>query len=164
MIDFFKKAFGQSQQQDTAGGQDASREEDLRIATCALFLEIANIDNEFSEDERDRILSIIRSEYGLSEEHALELTQRAMAELEGSVDLWRFTNLINENYTDDEKLRVVELLWRVVYADGVLDKHEDYLVHKLASLLRLTHKHLIAAKLKVLHGGGEGNAGDRRGS
>jgi uncharacterized tellurite resistance protein B-like protein len=153
MIDLFKRAFAKSQPRDTGGEADVSREGDLRIATCALFLEIANIDDEFSEEERDSILAIIRSEYDLSEENALELTRRAMAELEGSVDLWRFTSLINENYTDEEKLRVVELLWRVVYADGKLDKHEDYIVHKLASLLRLTHKQLIAAKLKVLHGG-----------
>lgn len=153
MIDFFKKVFAKSQEQDVGGTAEVSRDEDLRIATCALFLEIANIDDEFSEEERDSILSIIRSEYDLSEEHALELARRAMAELKGSVDLWKFTNLINENYTDEEKLRVVELLWRVVYADGKLDKHEDYLAHKLASLLRLSNKQLIEAKLKVLHGG-----------
>lgn len=156
MIDFLKKAFASTRQQDDDRGPretGASREEDLRVATCALFLEIANIDDEFSNDERDRILDIIQSEYALSQEHALELARRAMSELEGSIDLWRFTTLINDNYTEDEKLRVVELLWRVVYADGKLDKHEDYLVHKLAKLLRLTHKQMIAAKLQVLRGG-----------
>ena len=155
MFDLFKRAFTgeQQQQQDTAGDRAATSEEDLRIATCALFLEIANIDDEFSEEERDSILGLIQSEYNLSEENALELARRAMSELEGSIDLWRFTNLINANFTDAEKLRVVELLWRVVYADGKLDKHEDYLIHKHGSLLRLTRKQLIAAKLKVLHGG-----------
>lgn len=129
------------------------KEEELRIATCALFLEIANIDDEFSEEERDRILSLIKSEYGLTDQQALELAKRSMEELEGSIDLWKFTNLINERYGEQEKIRVVEMLWRVVYADGKLDKHEDYLIHKLGSLLRLKHKQLIAAKLKVLHGG-----------
>jgi uncharacterized tellurite resistance protein B-like protein len=152
MMDLFKKAFSRTTQDDPSGGQTGSRDDDVRIATCALFLEIANIDDEFSDEERDRILSIIRTEYGLSEDNALELARRAASELEGSVDLWQFTSLINENYTDEEKLRVAELLWRVVYADGKLDEHEDYLVHKLGSLLRLTHKQLIAAKLKVLHG------------
>lgn len=156
MIDFIKKAFSGSQQQDAGAGAGAdagagaSREDDLRTATCALFLEIANIDDEFSEEERNSILNIIQTEYGLSKEHALELARRAMSELKGSIDLWRFTNLINDNYTEDEKLRVVELLWRVVYADGKLDKHEDYLIHKVARLLRLTHKQMITAKLKVL--------------
>ena len=156
MIDFIKKAFASSQQQDTGAdaaagsGPGASREDDLRTATCALFLEIANIDDEFSEEERNSILNIIQTEYGLSKEHALELARRAMSELEGSIDLWGFTNLINDNYSEVEKLRVVELLWRVVYADGKLDKHEDYLIHKVARLLRLTNKQMITAKLRVL--------------
>ena len=133
----------------------SAREEDLRIATCALFLELANIDNEFSEEERDSILALLKAEYNLSEEHALELAQRAVDELKGSIDLWQFTNLINENYTEPEKMRVVELMWQIVYADGRLDKHEDYLVHKLAQLLRLKHKQLIAVKLKVLKARGD---------
>jgi uncharacterized tellurite resistance protein B-like protein len=154
MIDLFKKAFSRSQQPEAHAGapEGETRDDDLRIAVCALFLEIANIDDEFSEEERDNILSTLQSEYQLSKEHALELARRAVSELEGSIDLWQFTNLINENYTEKEKLRVVELLWRVVYADGKLEKHEDYLLHKLASLLRLSHRQLIAEKLKVLRG------------
>jgi len=124
---------------------------DIRIATCALFLELASIDNEFSEEERQTILSILQEEYGVSETTALELAATAVEELKGSIDVWQFTNQINENYTEDEKIRVVELLWRLVYADGVLDAHEDYLMHKVSRLLRLRNKQLIAAKLKVLN-------------
>lgn len=153
MVDFLKKVFEKRPEPEGSGGKEAAREEDLRIATCALFLEIANIDDEFSNEERDSILSLIKTEYGLSDENALELARRAMSELEGSIDLWGFTNLINENYTEAEKIRVVELLWRIVYADGKLDAHEDFLIHKLAKLLRLKHKQLIAAKLRVLHDG-----------
>ena len=71
-------------------------------------------------------------------------------ELDGSIDLWQFTNLVNENYSRYEKINIVEMIWKIVYADGKLDKHEDYLVHKLGKLLRLSHKELINAKLKVL--------------
>jgi uncharacterized tellurite resistance protein B-like protein len=149
MIDRFKKVFGDGHEE--AHSKPQSREEDLRIATCALFLEIANIDEQFSDAERESILSILKSEYKLSDDDALELARTAMSELQGSIDMWQFTNLINDNYTEDEKVRVVELLWRVVYADGKLDKHEDFLVHKLATLLRLQHKQLIGAKLRVLH-------------
>ena len=149
MFEFFKKTFGGSQNVTDGAAPVSDSEEDLKIATCALFLEIANIDDEFSDEERASILAVIQSEYGLSETQALEVARRAASELEGSIDMWKFTNLINENYDEAERIRVVELLWRVVYADGKLDKHEDYLVHKLARLLRLTHKQLIAAKLKV---------------
>jgi uncharacterized tellurite resistance protein B-like protein len=79
----------------------------------------------------------------------MTLLEASNEELKGSIDLWQFTNLINHNYSIEEKIRVVEMVWNVVYADGKLDKHEDYLVHKLATLFRLTHKQLIEAKLKV---------------
>jgi uncharacterized tellurite resistance protein B-like protein len=154
MRDFFQKAFGV----DDDGGREGARGEgDVRIAACALFLEMANIDNEFAEEERQHILAILQDEFGLSEEHATELAREAAAELKGATDMWRFTSLINENYDNDEKLRVVELLWQIVYADGRLDAHEDYLMHKMGKLLRLTHRDLIAAKLRVLERGKEGD-------
>ena len=71
-------------------------------------------------------------------------------ELDGSIDLWQFTNLINENYSLEEKLDVLKMVWEIAYADGKLDCHEDYLVHKFANLLRLNHKQLINVKLEVL--------------
>jgi len=151
MINRLKKVF--QKPADRSGGViSVAREEDLRIATCALLLEIATIDDEFSPDERESIVSLLKSEYGLPEEEVLELKQEARAELKRNIDLWQFTNLINENYSEAEKIRVVEVLWRIVYADGKLDKHEDFLIHKLAKLLRLRHQQLIEVKLKVLHG------------
>ena len=73
------------------------------------------------------------------------------AEIEKSIDLWQFTNLINQNYSIEEKLKVIELIWKVAYSDGKLEKHEDYLAHKIAGLLRLSHGQLIDAKLKVIN-------------
>ncbi|MDY6951413.1 MAG: TerB family tellurite resistance protein, partial [Thermodesulfobacteriota bacterium] len=58
-------------------------------------------------------------------------------------------NLVNQHYSRQEKIQIIQMVWQIVYADQKLDKHEDYLVHKLSKLLRLTHKELIDAKLKV---------------
>ena len=122
---------------------------DIRVATCALFLEMSNIDGEFSKTERENIISIMKKHYDLSDEYVVALLEASHEELKGSIDLWQFTNLINQNYSMEEKLRIIEAIWRVAYTDGKLDKHEDYLVHKLAKLLRLSHKQLIEAKVKV---------------
>ncbi|MDH3198437.1 MAG: TerB family tellurite resistance protein [Candidatus Krumholzibacteria bacterium] len=146
MLDRFKKAF-----ETGDAGAPARDAGDIRIAAAALFLEIASIDNEFSDEERLRILAILQSEYQLSPEDALALAEEARSELAGSVDLWRFTNRINESYSDEEKVRIVDLLWEIVYADGTVDAHEDYLMHKLGKLLRMPHRQLIAAKLQVLN-------------
>lgn len=127
-----------------------SAEKRIQVAACALLIEMAKTDNEFSDEEEERILSILKKEFALSNEMSDELIELANEELRASLDLWQFTNLINSNYSVDEKIRLMELIWKVVYADGKLDKHEDYLVKKLATLLNLRHKEMIDAKLRVL--------------
>jgi len=148
MIDFVKVFFSKRNHDDSSN-QRRQRPHDIRVATCALLLEMSNIDDEFSALERKSIISILKRNFDLSDEHATTLLEASNKELKGSIDIWQFTNLINQNYSIEEKIRVVEMVWNVVYADGKLDKHEDYLVHKLAHLLRLTHKQLIEAKMKV---------------
>ena len=157
MIDLVKKFFGKSTERRS--GDKTTRPRDIRIATCALFLEMANIDGEFTQPERDRIMAILKREYHLTDEHADALIKASNEQLEQSIDYWRFTNLINRNYSIDEKIRIIETVWRIAYTDEKLDKHEDYLVHKLAELLNLTHKQLIDAKLKTIHGDAKKKAG-----
>lgn len=148
MINLVKKFFGKSTK-DGPADQGKETSHDICIATGALFLEMANIDGEFSGPERENIISILKNDYDLSDEYAVALLEASHEELKGSIDLWQFTNLINQNYSMEEKLQIIESVWKIVYTDGRLDKHEDYLVHKIAKLLRLTHKQLIDAKVKV---------------
>ena len=150
MIDLLKKLFIKTTKGASAG-RNVQTSPDVRLATCALLLEMAHIDGKFSDLEKESIVELLRNNYQLSAEHAAALMQAAEDELEESIDLWQFAKLINENYSTEEKIKVIETVWQVVYTDGILDKHEDYLVHKLANLLRLSHKQLIDAKLKVLH-------------
>ena len=126
---------------------------DILVAVCALFVEMARIDETFTPMEMRIILSILHEKYGLSQEHAEALVVEAENESKQSVDLWQFSNLINENYSNDEKVEVIEILWRIVYVDGQMDRYEHYLMKKLNNLLRLSHEQLIEAKLKVLHSG-----------
>lgn len=149
MIDFLKKVFS-TEEEASSTGDSGIQTHDARLAVCALFLEMANIDEEFSKKERKMILSVLREEFALPDKYIEELVQAAEEERQNTLDLWRFTDMINRNFSAEEKTRVVELLWRIVYADGKLDKHEDYLVHKISRLLNLKHSQLIEAKLRVL--------------
>jgi uncharacterized tellurite resistance protein B-like protein len=104
----------------------------------------------------EKIISILKEKYGLSQEYADALIAEAEKELEKSVDLWQFARLINENYTHLEKIKIIETLWDIVYVDGKMDQYEHYLMNKLKNLLRLSHNQLIAAKLKVKYAGERG--------
>ena len=150
MIDVVKKFFSKAVN-DVSSGANQHTEHDIRVATCALFVELARIDEKFTDAEMETILSILKEKYNLSQDHADALIAEAEKELDQSVDLWQFAGLINQNYSTEEKIEIIETLWRIVYVDGKMDAHEHYLMNKLQSLLRLTHDQLIAAKLKILH-------------
>ena len=155
MLDVVKRFFSPVDAK-TDPGRSGENAHDLKMAVCALFVEMARIDESFSADEMAAVIAILQDKYGLSPENATAMIAAAEAELERSVDYWQFARLINANYSMDEKVAIIEMLWRIVYIDGHLDKHEDYLMHKLARLLRLHHKQLIDAKKKVLYGPKDG--------
>jgi len=146
MIKLVQKFFSRPDQGPEKGPSGAH---DVRVAACALLLEMADIDGEFTSEERDMIVSTLREHYGLPQEAAQELLDAAAREVEQSIDLWRFTSLINQHYTPAEKEQVIELIWQVALSDRNLDRHEDYLAHKLGELLRLDNRQLIDAKLRA---------------
>ncbi len=150
MFDIIKKFFMASEDPEKKHDEDQSIH-DVYVATCALLIEIGQIDGEFSDDEQNNMVQILRNEYQLPEEYVQEISSHAQQALQQSQDLWQFTNLINRHYNRDDKIRIIEVLWKVIYTDGKLDKHEDYLVHKLSRLLNLQHSELIEAKLKALY-------------
>ena len=132
-----------------AGSEERDHQERIQIATCVILLEVAKSDDEFSRVEKTTLTSILKKQFDLPDEAVRELLQIAQKSREESVDLWEFTDLINENYSRAEKKEILEAAWRVIYADDRLDKYEDHFVHKLAKLLRFEHRDLIDAKLKV---------------
>ncbi len=144
-----KKFFSEIEQhQQVESQQDIDAR--IQLATCVLLLEVAHSDDHFSEAEQERIIELLKEDFDLSDEYAAELLELAHEERKQSVDLWRFTNIIDNNYSKEEKERVIETLWRVIYVDDRLDAMEDHLIHRLAKLLNLTHKQLIEAKKKVM--------------
>jgi len=131
------------------GGPSSRSTDDILVAVCALFVEMARIDDAFTEDEMETILEMLIDGYALSRENAKDIVAAADKALDDSVDLWQFAKQINKNYSISEKLDIVDMLWRMVYLDGRMDAHEHYLMGKLKNLLRLDQDQLIASKLKI---------------
>lgn len=134
---------------DTTGKAKLDR---VQIATCVILLEVAKSDYEFSSMEKVTVETILKKEFQIPDETIEELMELAKRSRKESTDLWEFTTLINENYSREERIKIIEAAWKVIYADKKLDKYEDHLIHILARLLRLRHNELIDAKLKVLYG------------
>ena len=129
------------------------REAALRMATAVLMIDVARADHVFEESEFESVLNLIESHFGLTPEDTAELVNEAGAKADDLVSLHEFTQLLHKHLNEDEKARIVELLWKVAYADGRLDKYEDSLVLKISDLLyvsrgrvmRLKHDAQIAA-------------------
>ena len=132
-----------------AAGPEAAPDADqarVRVATCALLLEVAHADEEFSPAERRHIEEALERHFGLDEGTRAELIALADAERRRSIDHFQFTKLINEHYDLGQKMVLAEVMWGIILADGTVAKHEAYLVRKLANLLDLEPAYLSQAR------------------
>lgn len=145
MLDAIRKFFASSMTPPPEATPGASTR-DIRLAACALLLELANADDEFTEDERQHMESAVRRQFGLDAAEAERLLELAQAAREEAVDLWQFTNLIAENYSIGQKMVLAEIMWGLVYSDGDLASKEDYLMRKICNLLRLEPGYLAEAR------------------
>lgn len=127
----------------------ATVEHTVNLAAAALMIEIARADFQVDQKELRDIESLLRSSLEITEDELIELVSLAQYKSNEATSLREFTQLINQNYSPKEKLRLMELLWRIAYADGDLDKYEEYMLRKIADLLYLPHADYIKAKLKV---------------
>ncbi len=132
-----------------AAGLPGLADADLQIATAALLSEIAESDSHFSVEEKGAIAEILQKHFDLSAQETHELMRAADKKLGETVDHYSFAAIIRDRCDMPQKIAVMEMIWRVVYTDGRLDGHEDYLAHRFATLLRLDHRQMIDAKLRV---------------
>ncbi|NIA19100.1 MAG: hypothetical protein GWP07_01490 [Xanthomonadaceae bacterium] len=144
------KIFKNILQQNTRNGRDMTSDEDeLQLATCVLLLEVAQADGTAQPREEQNIQTIIQKRFSLPTTDSIALIDRARKTQSESIDLYPATSLINRHWSTEEKCRLLENIWQIVYADGVLDQHEDQLMHKLGTMLQLSHRQLIDAKLQA---------------
>jgi len=125
------------------------RPDPVTVAACALLLEIAHADEVFQPEERERIARHIREEMHVSGDELQEVFRTAEEERRESVDLFHFTQLLRDNLSRDQRLRLVEAIWGVVYSDGSLSEVEGHLARKIAELLGFQHPEVQAVKEKV---------------
>jgi uncharacterized tellurite resistance protein B-like protein len=126
------------------------RFERVQVATCALLMEVAHSDGHYQPVEAKIVNDLLAKKFNLSVEAVAELIDYSHQHREDSLDLFQFAREINAHFSRAEKLDVMEGIWRVIYADGKLDKYEDALARQLATLLRLDHKDVIDRKLMVM--------------
>lgn len=124
----------------------AAREQAIRRATAVLMLDVALADKKFTESELEHLQAIAESHFGLGPNDASELIDEARNEAEELVSLHEFTQLLHQHMTEDEKARIIGMLWQIAYADGRLDKYENSLVLKISDLLYVSRGRVMRLK------------------
>jgi len=146
MFDLIKKVLADKSQKKT---ERSVTVQDTNLVLCVLLLEAAHVDGECSREEKEHLIFTLTKKYGVAREDIDEFIASGEKKRNDSVDLFQFTRYINNNFEKQEKIELMEAVWRIIHIDGRLEAHEDHFAHKLANLLRLTHKELIDAKIKA---------------
>ena len=128
---------------------EAKTHPSLQVAACALLLELAHADDEFADAERAHLENAVQRHFGLDTDTAQQLIDFADAERRRGADLHQFTRLITDNYDMAQKMVLLETMWGLVYADGMVAQHETYLMRKLSHLLDVKPAYLSEAKKRA---------------
>lgn len=129
--------------------EETPQPERIPLAAAVLLLEIAHADGEFSAAEEAEIQNLLQTCFELDDATRAEVLELAAVTQQKSVDLHQFTSLINNNFSQEEKEKIIESFWQVAFADGRLDAHEEAVLRQLGSLIGLSHRKQIDAKLRV---------------
>lgn len=120
---------------------------ELHLATAVLLVEVMRADPALGEPERLAVVRALARNFALGPGELDRLVELAHETARSANDFYRFTSVINDAWSHEQKVRMVECMWQVAYADGHLDAHENHLISKVAGLLHVTHGEYVAAKL-----------------
>lgn len=118
----------------------------LRLATAALLIEVTRADYHVDGAEQEVVASAVRELFGLSVQETDELIALAEEEAKLSVSLFQFTELVDKQFSAEQKIQIIEMMWRVSYADRRKDMHEEHLIRKVADLLHVSHSAFVRAR------------------
>ncbi|MDP1932477.1 MAG: TerB family tellurite resistance protein [Gammaproteobacteria bacterium] len=132
-------------------GNDSEQSTDHRIelATAALLFELVKADLQIDQRETDALAAVLKQTFKLDGEELAHVIALAEEESHQSTSLYEFTSLVNAGYSYEQRVKLLENLWRVAFADASVDRYEEHLVRKIADLIYVNHSDFIRSKLKV---------------
>jgi uncharacterized tellurite resistance protein B-like protein len=142
---FFEKNLTKKEEEE-APSSAMSR---VDLTCAALLVEVMNSDHELDEREHQEFMAVLQQSYNIAESDLEELIQLAKGEAFEATSLYEFTKLINDSYDYEQKVELIENMWRIAFSDKRLDKYEDHLIRKVSELIYVSHSDFIKTKLKV---------------
>ena len=132
------------------GGAPATDEHALQLAAAVMLVEVMRADAGISAAEREAVQSALAEKFALSPQEAATLAELAQETARTSIDLYAFTSRIHEHFEMPRKLQMIEMMWRVAYADGRLGEHERHMIWRIADLLHIPQGALHHARQRAM--------------
>ena len=148
MLQSLKQLFGALLPPPAAASPQAV-EHTLQLASAVMLIEVMRADSHFHAAERRAVIDALRAKFALADDEIERLIELAEQALREATDWFEFTSHINAHFDMDAKIRMVEHMWRVAYADGHLGEHERHTLWRLSDLLHVPHAAYINAKLRA---------------
>ena len=143
-MNFFKKIF----QKDAS--EDLEIDEHGSIKACiALMLETSMADDLLDESEIKTLKTTLINDFKLEETEIDELIEISKKNVDDSTSLYDFTRDINDNFESEERIKLIESMWKIAYADGNIDKFEEHIIRKVSNLIYVSHSDFIKAKISA---------------
>jgi len=134
---------------DTPAPEAPEPADRLHVAAAALLVRAAQIDGHVDAHEQQLLQHLVGPYFGLNADEAAALLTQATAAIDAANDLFQFTQQINANFGPEHKTMLVELLWRVVLADDVVDDYEANLIRRVAGLIHVSDAEAGAARKRA---------------
>jgi len=122
----------------------------IQIAISTLMIQTAVYDGVFDEQEKSEILELIKKYFNFNEDQKLSLFKIAMKVNDNSNDMQQFTRVLNDNLSEEEKLNIIEMLWKIIISDGHIDDYENALIRKISGLLYISDRDVGQIKKKLI--------------
>ena len=132
-----------------ADADPRSAEHALQLATAVMLVEVMRADATFHPGEREAVQAALRDKFALADDEAARLSELAGTTAKTSTDLFSFTSRINDAFEMPQKLRMIEHMWRVAYADGHLSEHERHVMWRIADLLHVPQGAYVHARMRA---------------
>ena len=143
-MNFFKKIF------QTEVSKDLTLDDKTSTKACiALLLETSMADEVLDESELMALKSTLHKDFKINEDEIDELIYLAKENVKDSTSLYEFTRDINDNFDAAERVKLIESMWKIAYADGNIDKYEEHIIRKVSNLIYVAHSDFIKAKLSA---------------
>ena len=123
----------------------------LQIAISTLMIQTAVYDGVFDEQEKSKILELIKNYFNFNENQKIQLFAVAMKANDESNDMQRFTRTLNDALSEEEKLIIIEMLWKIIISDGRIDDYENALIRKISGLLYINDREVGEIKKRLIN-------------